>query len=237
MSARKRLFAGSFIVALLSACNSPQPPLGAYQMMSSGSPGPSTAGQVVDDMSDGDNRILEAGNRGGYWYTYKDAVSTVWPATGVFQMSAPGRGDADFAARMTGTLGPGGTLYVGMGFSFTEPKAMYDATLEGACAGLRFWVRAGTFHGATPLRLKMPDANTDPDGGVCTNCYDDHGFDVTVAPSEWSLVEIPFADMTQEGWGSPRASFEPARAYGIQWQVNRPSGAAIDLWVDDIALF
>jgi endoglucanase len=84
------------------------------------------------------------------------------------------------------------------------------------------------------VRLKVPDMNTDPDGGVCSECFNDFGADMALAP-EWKKYIFPFKKMAQmPGWGAPRKPhIAPAAIYGLQWQVNTP-GASYDIWVDDV---
>jgi hypothetical protein len=197
----------------------------------------SCAGGMVDDGEDGDHKVAETAGRGGYWYTYADKVgSTIDPPTGesggTFAMSAGGEGASKKAARMHGTVGKGNVVFAGMGFGFVDPKGPYDASKY---TGVRF--KAKTAEGSTPLvRLKVPDASTDPDGQKCKDCFNDFGAALTLTTS-WQTYTIPFSSMRQEaGWGSPRpASIDAAHLYGMQWQVSTP-GAPFDVWVDDIEL-
>ncbi len=39
--------------------------------------------------------------------------------------------------------------------------------------GITFWAKSGA--GPAKLTVKMPDGNTDPDGQVCTACFNDYG--------------------------------------------------------------
>ena len=70
----------------------------------------------------------------------------------------------------------------------------------------------------------MPDVNTDPEGGVCTECFNDFGADL-ILTTEWKLYIFPWKSMKQmPGWGSPRKPhITPAKIFGIQFQVNVPS--------------
>jgi endoglucanase len=114
--------------------------------------------------------------------------------------------------------------------NFVDPKAAYDASKY---AGISFWARKGET--STPkVRLKVPDANTDPDGGTCVECFNDFGGDLTLT-NEWKMYIYPFTAMKQmPGWGNPRKPhITPAKIYGIQFQVNVPS-ANYDIYVDDL---
>jgi endoglucanase len=186
---------------------------------------------VLDDGEDGNNQVLTAKGRGGYWYTFVDtAGSSISPAAGQFAMAPGGANGSTYAARMTGKIGNGQVVFAGMGLNFTEPKGPYDAT---AYKGLSFkGKKAGA--GTGKVRVKVPDASTDPDGKVCTECFNDFGADVELT-DQWTTYVFPFASMRQlPGWGSPHPSgIDPSKLYGVQFQVNSP-GASFDVWVDDL---
>ena len=188
---------------------------------------------TVDDAEDDNNQILSHKGRGGYWYTYADKLGTqVSPAAGAkFTMASGGAAGSTHAARLAGNVSSAGEVtFAGMGFSFTDPKRAYDAS---AFTGVSFWARADG-DSATAVRLKVPDAHTDPAGGACTACFNDFGADLTLTRT-WTRYTVPFASMKQlDGWGSPHpAAIDVTKLYGLQWQVVTP-GAHVDLWVDDI---
>lgn len=158
----------------------------------------------------------------------------MWPTAGshggTFEMSPGGADGTGFAARFKGQIGTGNLVFSGMGMNFLDPKGGYDSSKYG---GISFWAKKGA--GSTgKVRLKIPDSNTDPDGGVCTECFNDFGMDLTLT-EEWQLFTIPFGALKQQkGWGKPRKSgAEVSGLYGIQFQVNDP-GQAYDIWVDQI---
>jgi endoglucanase len=145
-------------------------------------------------------------------------------------MAPGGALDTKYAAHMTGQVGTADTVYAGMGFNFVDPKGTYDAT---AYKGVSFWAKKGP--GSTSkVRLKVPDTNTDPDGKVCTQCFNDFGMDLTLT-EQWTQYVVPYMAMSQmKGWGSPHtAGVDSSKIYGMQFQVNEP-GAAFDIWVDEI---
>jgi endoglucanase len=191
---------------------------------------------VIDDGEDGNNQILTHGGRGGYWYTFVDETgSSVTPTAGsqggTFEMTAGGANGTKQAAHMTGSISTSNIVYGGMGFNFVDPKGQYDASKY---TGITFWAKKGP--GSTKnVRLKMPDINTDPDGGICSECFNDFGADLQFS-DEWQKYVILFDDMKQlKGWGSPRkSSIEKGTLYAIQFQVN-DKGSNYDIWVDEIA--
>lgn len=191
------------------------------------------SGFAIDDAEDNNNQVLLRGGRSGYWYTFVDkAGSTITPPSQItFLMSPGGARSSQYAARMMGKVSPAGQpLFAGMGFSFTDPKAAYDAT---AFSGVSFYARVGPGSTAS-VRLKVPDANTDPVGKVCSECFNDFGADLTLT-GEWQKYVAPFAAMKQmDGWGAPHpAAIDKSKLFGLQWQVTQP-GASYDVWVDDV---
>jgi endoglucanase len=193
---------------------------------------------IIDDGEDGNNQVSDAGGRGGYWYTFMDkAGSSVAPKIeaqgGKFTMAQGGANRSQFAANMKGKVATGDIVYAGMGFNFLDPKSGYDAS---KFEGISFWAKTGP--GSTgKVRLKVPDNNTDPDGKVCSACFNDFGKDLSLT-EEWTKYTFSFADMRQlSGWGAPHPPhINPQKLYGVQWQVNQP-GAAFDIFIDDVEFF
>jgi endoglucanase len=189
---------------------------------------------LISDGENNSNQTATIQGRGGYWYTFlDDAGSTVVPEAGknggTFQMSPGGAGGSQFAAHMTGTVAGGGTVYAGMGLNFVDPKGTYDASKY---KGISFKAKKGP--GGTPnVRLKVPDAQTDPEGKQCKECFNDFGLDLKLT-DDWQEFTIPFTSMKQiKGWGSRFDGIDSTKLYGMQFQVNEP-GAQFDVWVDDI---
>jgi endoglucanase len=194
------------------------------------------ADYVIDDFQDGNNQILVQEGRKGYWYTFVDKVGTTIspPAGKKFIMSPGGINGSAFAARMIGKVSASGDpMYAGMGLSWTNPKGPYDASKY---TGLSFWAKVGP-GSVKAVRLKVPDANTDPDAvpKVCTECFNDFGVDMDLT-EQWTKYTIPFDKMSQlEGWGSPQKDrIDKSKIYGMQWQVNKP-GSSYDIWVSDLS--
>ena len=187
---------------------------------------------LIEDGEDGDDQIAVRAGRGGYLYTFADDKGTsIEPKGDDVKAVAGGAGGSSFALRVQGKLGAEGEPYAGIGFSFAEPKAAYDAT---RWRGMSFMARRGA-SSASAVRLKLPDVNTDPDGKACTECFNDFGVTFQV-PEEWTRFEIAFADLTQEpDWGTPRPpAIDAGKLYGVQWQViGRASD--YDVWIDDVS--
>lgn len=192
-------------------------------------------GSMIDDAEDQNNQVMVQEGRSGYWYTYvDDAGSTIEPTAGAqggtFTMTKGGANGSEYAAHMQGQIKEGGTVYGGMGFSLTDPKSDYDASKFG---GVAFYAKHGA--GTNKIRVKIPDVSTDPEGGVCKQCFNDFGASLELTEA-WTQYVLPFAEVKQDpGWGAPRVpTITPAKIYGLQWQVN-VRGAPFDVWVDDVA--
>ncbi len=187
---------------------------------------------VIDDCEDDNNQVAPNKGRSGYWYTFLDKVgSTATPAAGgTFAMSRGGANGSAHSAHANGKVGGGAIVYAGLGFNFIDPKGPYDAS---AYKGISFWARVGE-GSATKVRVKLPDADTDPDGKVCTECFNDFGMDLDLTTT-WTKYTVPFSATSQlPGRGAPHAGAHDSRKmFGVQWQVNAP-GASYDIWVDDI---
>lgn len=189
---------------------------------------------VIEDGEDNDHQVRLAGGRNGYLHTYADDAGTdIVPVAGskggTFAMTEGGANGSMYAARAHGRVGGGDVVFGGIGLNFVDPKGPYDASHY---SGVSFFARSGA--GPTKVRLKVPDASTDPDGGICTECFNDFGTTVEF-DGAWTQHVVPFATMSQlPDWGSPRpGSVDPSQLYGLQWQVDAP-GAEFDIFVDDI---
>src|SRR5690606_1931538 len=145
---------------------------------------------------------------------------------GNFAAEAPGR-DSNFAAR---TLGSGFSVWgAGIGLDLNDDgagKQTYDASDS---LGGPFWARV-----ASPIvvRFSIGDVQTDPAGGVCSNCYDHHDIDIALTTS-WAPYPFTWAQLAQQGWGDPAAALDPAHLYSLQFQVGPNTN--FDLWIDDVS--
>jgi endoglucanase len=192
-------------------------------------PGACSGDALIEDMDDGDTRVLVREGRGGYWYTSVDTEGSVIDQAGAFKMGAPGRSGSGHAAHMSGRMAPSGwSVYASMGFGLAHPNGPYDASRY---AGVTFWAK-----GPAHVRFKIPDAFTAPGAGNCKDCYNDFGIELAFT-SKWERYTIPFSWLAQQpGWGDPRPEIAANAIYGLQWQFGTRD-RAFDIWVDDIAFF
>jgi endoglucanase len=191
---------------------------------------------LIDDFEDNNNQVQVVEGRGGYMYTFVDKTgSTVWPEAGdnggTFTPSPGGNNGSKFAANFKGQLGTAEVVFGAMGINFQDPKGPYDATKY---AGIMFYAKRGA-DSVAKVRVKIPDKNTDPEGGVCSECFNDFGVNLNLT-EQWTRYVLPFKDMKQmEGWGAPhKPHIDASTITAIQFQANT-QGAAYDMWIDDVA--
>jgi endoglucanase len=190
---------------------------------------------VIDDFEDNNNQSNVIDGRGGYWYTYVDKVgSTIWPEPGedggAFTPSEGGY-RSRFAGEVKGKIGTAAIVYAGPGINFVDPKELYDASKYG---GITFFAKR-TANSTGAVRLHLADVSTAPEGGVCSECFNDFGSDLSLT-EEWQRFVIPFSDMKQlDNWGSPRRPhIDSSKIFGLQWQIQL-QGAAFDFVIDNVA--
>ena len=189
---------------------------------------------LIDDCEDNNNQIATVAGRGGYWYTFVDeAGTTIDPAPGgTYPMSEGGANGSGYAARMSGKIAENGSpLYAGLGFNWIDPKGQYDASKYG---GIAFWAKKGPDKYGK-IRIKIPDVDTDPDGGVCTECFNDFGIDLELTDT-WTEYVVTWDIAKQMPyWGKPNPEkIDPKTLYSFQIQVNK-AGQEYDIWIDDIS--
>ena len=201
---------------------------------------PPAGTEIIDDMEDNDGSIAAVNGRVGAWYTYNDqtASATQVPKQGdAFTMTAGGRDGSVYAAN---THGSGFSVWgAGYGFNLKDPgdgnsgsaKLTYDAS---AYTGITFWAKVGA-GSDKGLRVNVSNKDTDPAGAICApmdKCSDHFGSPVTLT-NEWAKYTLPFAKMSQSGWGQSVAKFDTATLYAVQFQVGK--NATFDVSIDEVA--
>jgi endoglucanase len=214
------------------ACG-PPPTSKEIEQTAEGSACPSSA--LIDNGEDNNNQVMVQDGRSGYWYTYVDHEgTTIDPPAGetgaTFTFSPGGVNGSAYAARMSGSVAKASIVYAGMGLNLTDPKGAYDGSKYG---GVSFWAKRGP-NSTNKIRYKMPDVATDPEGQVCSACFNDFGMDLRLT-EEWTKYVLLFNKMKQErGWGSPHpGGIASDKLFGIQFQVN-DKGQPYDIWIDDL---
>jgi endoglucanase len=195
---------------------------------------PPDLGMISDGESANKTNFIHG--RGGYWYTFLDTKdnggSDIWPLSGAlggtFEMSEGGAEGTAHHARMKGKIGGADIVYAGMGLNFVDPKGTYDAS---KFKGISFWAKKNPGSTAN-VRMKVPDIQTDPDGKICKQCFNDYGMSFQLT-DDWVQYTVPFSAMKQEDWGSKTNGIDPSKIYGVQFQVNEKN-AVFDISVDQI---
>jgi hypothetical protein len=208
-------------------------------------PSPPAAGAIadvlIDDLEDKDNGVAKVGNRTGFWYTYLDAYgSMITPAPDATGVAPLKPGATDCHGGMACVLVSGTTAladevamkypYAGVGFDFSNAKkpCVYNGT---AYTGIKLWAR-----GDVPIRVKINTSGTADagGGGTCaTNCNDGYGMDFVLTPT-WAELDMPFASLAQEGWGTV-VTFDKAALLSVQIQI--PAGQTFSAAFDDITFY
>jgi hypothetical protein len=130
-----------------------------------------------------------------------------------------------------------------------------------AYKGVVFWARLAAPSGVKGnVTFTIPDIDTDPGGGRCSDnavagggvstCYANFAKDLRITRVCWMPFDIPFAKLTQP-WGVPAPNgFDAAHVYGVglgvsanafsstTWKVDyAKSNWPIDFYIDDMYLY
>jgi hypothetical protein len=154
-----------------------------------------------------------------------------------------------FAIHVTGS----GQENVGGVFSYAQLFAPLNAPAVGQVGTVDASAYTGVeFHAivnvaATGARLRVANLYTDPSGGMCTTdgasgCFDHPG--AGLAPSTtWTKYQVPFASLTQVGFGNPSptgAAFPASAIVFVRWDINVPTTGPTppwELWVDSVTFY
>ncbi len=190
---------------------------------------------LIDDCEDGNNQTKVVSGRGGYWYTFTEGHGTTVESeagagVGMFSMSSGGLHGSKYAANAHGHVTDGEIVFGGVGVNFVDPMGLYDASKY---KGIAFWAKKGP-GSYGQVRFNVPDVSTHKAGGICRDCFNDFGADITLTES-WQHFVFPWRKLKQQpDWGAPRPhAIKPDRLFGLQWQVSQPD-ADFDIWIDDV---
>jgi endoglucanase len=183
---------------------------------------------AFDDFEDGNNQVQVLAGRAGYWWVAHADHATIDVPGAEFRTSDGGPAGSKKAAHFSGKTDSQDQWGAGLGGNFLG-GGFYDASKY---AGVSFKIK-GT--AKSFVRFKIPDQNTHPDAGVCTQCWNSFGKTLELT-GDWQTIELAFADLRQiDGWGSPRpASLLTSKVKDLEWAVDQ--GTKYDFWVDDVQL-
>ncbi len=200
-----------------------------------GAPSSNGPATLIDDFEDNDAAILAVDGRSGSWYVINDGQGMQTPGNGMLVVPSdlmPLRGGSEQGLHTSGgPFAQWGALVGTSLASSSEVGVPYDLS---AYAGIRFWVRTGSQFAVKQVRVNLPTPGTNS-GGPCSVC-NDHWGAVVPLTSQWTQVQVRFADLDQAGFGVPQLQ-SPELTHVTAIQFIFAQGVSFDLWLDDIEFF
>ncbi|MGC4092553.1 MAG: carbohydrate binding domain-containing protein [Polyangiaceae bacterium] len=207
---------------------------------SSASGGATSTGNtdMVDDLEDGDSRILQVNGRQGPWHTFNsgDSGGSQVPAGPTISPAGEGANGSKGSMHISGN----GYMFAGIGFDLnnadTVPESAqskaYDAS---AWTGVVFMAKGGS--SSTKIRLELPMRDfVPPDrGGSCSGtCWNVYGYEMSSAlGTSWQEVKVPFSMLVREEGGTSPA-FDAKQLMSISFKTR---SAPFDFWIDDVRFY
>src|SRR4051794_26849618 len=176
-------------------------------------PPPMTTYQMIDDLEDGDGRIVNADGHQGPWHAFNSS-SGGNQKPGISDPFLPEMGGAHGSMWAVHTSGDGYS-YAGVGLDLNNADTKEESSLSmpfdaSAWTGLTFWAK-----GTAKLRIEFSMKSFVPRdrGGTCdSNCWDVYGsLDVSSGlGTDWKQYKVPFMGMQREMGGSS-PPFDPTQ--------------------------
>jgi hypothetical protein len=203
------------------------------------------ATDVISDFEGGTAKLNPVAGRDGSWFIFDDGTGTSTPVkipNTPLDAEAGGACDSAYAFHTTGSGYSDWGAGIGTDFvpKVAEVRQTYDVSSYSA---IGFRAKAAA---PVEIRLSISDQNTAEEGGVCNptavsgdpdRCGDYFGTNVVLS-TEWEDYTVPFASMTQRGWGLPAPGFDATTAYSLRMQVRGDAATPVsfDYWLDDVYL-
>jgi len=178
-------------------------------------------GVLIDDFEDGNGQTTYPG---GSWYAYDDkpngggsAITYTGGADGGVAMNGPGYGSTR-SLEVTYTFDQGALTYqpyVGWGAWFADKPAPLDVSQY---LGIGYTYR-GSAHRVRIETFEVAD-------------YDYMGMEIA-ASADWKTVVIPFAQLSQGGWGA-KVVFNPKNVGNISFEARGATGAQGKVDMDNL---
>ena len=201
-------------------------------------PPPTTTYDTIDDLEDGDGRIIAAAGHQGPWHTFNSSNggNQTPPFGGTFVPEAGGAEGSMYAVHTVGD----GYSYAGVGFDLdnatTQEESPQSQSFDAsAWDGIVFWAK-----GTAKLRIEFSMKSFVPRdrGGSCdTNCWDVYG-NATVAgqlTADWKQYKIPFGGMQRESGGTS-PPFDPSQLMDVSFK-HTGQNDHFDFWIDKVQLY
>jgi hypothetical protein len=145
-----------------------------------------------------------------------------------FRVSDGGPAGSKKAAHFAGKTDVADIWGASLGGNFLG-GGFYDASKY---AGIGFRIKAAKPN--SNVRLKLPDANSHPDGGLCkAQCWNSFGKELILS-TEWQDVSLMWSELGQQpDWGEPRPpSIDTKKIRNVEWAVY--PGVEFDVMIDDV---
>jgi hypothetical protein len=196
---------------------------------------------LIDDLADGNDQILKQEGRSGTWYVYNDGTGTQVPPPG----SAITPTNSRICTSGFGFAGWG----AGVGLNLNTDNVnvcTYDASVY---TGVKFTIEGSITNSYLRFAIPTKDiASPDASGNCNTSlykCNDNYGANLyynstvgfycrnsagafactTTGPGNSLIITIPFALMTQEGWGQTFPTFDLRKMLSLHWELKNLSTA------------
>ncbi len=187
--------------------------------------------EPIDDMEDGDGRIIEQGDRDGFWFISHDGTGWTNPEQGglnLMSWNSVMRGQSVRSIEVMGGNHTDWGVLAGFNFKSGDSPSPYNL---GAYSGVSFYAKSG--QGMIELTVSLPDITTAPMGGICGSvenpCYQ-HSHAHVMLTNVWQKFKVPFSSLVRDG--AP-GSLSVGSTYGMQFSVA--GNVSFDIWLDDVA--
>lgn len=179
---------------------------------------------MLDDLEDGDLKILSADGRTGNWMSFIEPNA----AAPTLEVIAANRDKSTKTVHVSS--GPTTSWGGGVGII-----PAVEGTTFNACSytGITFWAK-GTLCGQT-IQLKIADSSSYEKAvpKACINCSDHFSTNIRL-DDKWAQYTVTWDAFAKAGWGDPKTtSVDLAKIYQILFQWG--TSASAEFWVDDVA--
>jgi hypothetical protein len=195
--------------------------------------------ELIDDLDDGDGRIMMTSGRQGPWHAFNDSNggNQQPPPSMTLTPEGGGADGTPFAAHTKGSGYKFGGVAFDLDNATTTPESMqcqaYDAS---AYKGIRFWAKGnGNLRVEFPTRAFVPTSrggSCNESAGSCWNVYGSRSAQGTLSMTDWKQVTIPFSSLERED-GSKTPAFDPRQIMGVSFKHE---GDTFDFWIDEVEL-
>ncbi len=199
-------------------------------------PPPQATYELLDNLEDGDDRIVNAAGHQGPWHSFNSGGGNQQPsAYGPFKPEIGGFGSSMYAVHTTGD----GYQYAGVGFDLNNASTTPESAMSQSFDASGFDGIVFVAKGTGKLRIELPMKSFVPfdRGGSCTNdCWNVYGNrDAAGAlTADWKEYKIPFSGLVREAGGTS-PPFGANQLMGVAFK-NFETGH-FDFWVDDVRFY